>query len=83
MPPLAGNISVVAASSDNAVHMVLSGGFAPATAGNPQPHGMPPFGQSLGDQDVAAVVSFIRQNWGNQASAVSLPEVRRVREAVR
>ncbi|MEK7948047.1 cytochrome c [Pigmentiphaga sp. YJ18] len=82
-PPLAGNISVVAASSDNAVHMVLSGGFAPATAGNPQPHGMPPFGQLLGDQDVAAVVSFIRQSWGNQASAVSLPEVRRVREAVR
>jgi len=37
----------------------------------------------LGDQDVAAVVSFIRQSWGNQASAVSLPEVRRVREAVR
>ncbi|MDX3907750.1 MAG: cytochrome c [Pigmentiphaga sp.] len=82
-PPLAGNISVMAASPDNAIHMVLSGGFAPATAGNPQPHGMPPFGQAMGDEDVAAVVSYIRQSWGNQASAVSLPEVRRVRRAAR
>ena len=82
-PPLAGNLSVVAVAPDNAIHMVLSGGFAPSTAGNPQPHGMPPFAQALGDQDVAAVVTYIRQSWGNQASAVSLPEVRRVREAVR
>lgn len=82
-PPLAGNISVVAAAPDNTIHMVLSGGFSPVTAGNAQPHGMPPFGQSLGDQDVAAVVTYIRQSWGNQASAVSLSEVRRVREAVR
>jgi len=82
-PPLVGNLSVVAASPDNAIHMVLSGGFAPSTAGNPQPHGMPPFAQSMGDQDVAAVVSYIRQSWGNQASSVSLPEVRRVREAAR
>ena len=82
-PPLAGNLSVVAVAPDNAIHMVLSGGFAPSTAGNPQPHGMPPFAQALGDQDVAAVVTYIRQSWGNQASAVSLPDVRRVREAVR
>ncbi|VCU70805.1 Alcohol dehydrogenase cytochrome c subunit precursor [Pigmentiphaga humi] len=82
-PPLAGNISVMAAAPDNAIHMVLSGGFPPSTAGNPEPHGMPPFGQMLNDQDVAAVVSYIRQSWDNQASAVSLPEVRKVREAAR
>ncbi len=82
-PPLAGNISVLASSPVNAIRLVLSGGFAPSTKDNPQPHGMPPFGQSMSDQDVAAVVTFIRQSWGNQASTVSLPEVRRVRESVR
>ncbi|GAA4330127.1 cytochrome c [Pigmentiphaga soli] len=82
-PPLAGNISVVAASPVNAIRMVLSGGFAPVTAADPQPHGMPPFGQSLDDQDVAAVVTYIRQSWGNRAPAVALPEVRRVRETIR
>lgn len=82
-PPLAGNISVVAVSPVNAIRLVLAGGFAPATAANPRPHGMPPFGQVLNDQDVASVVTFIRQSWGNEASEVSLPDVRRVRETIR
>jgi mono/diheme cytochrome c family protein len=42
---------------------------------------MPPFGQALKDQDVAAVVSYIRNSWGNAAGGVSLSDVRRVREA--
>ena len=82
-PPLQGNVSVVAASPVNTIRMVLSGGFAPATAGNPQPHGMPPFGQSMNDQDVAAVVSYVRNSWGNQAGAVTPNDVRLARETGR
>lgn len=81
-PPLAGNISVLAPDPHNAIRLVLQGGFAPATAGNPMPHGMPPFGPFLNDQDVAAVVTYIRQSWGNRANGVSAPMVRRVREQV-
>ncbi len=33
----------------------------------------------LADQDIAAVVTFIRHSWGNQASAVSPDQVARVR----
>jgi mono/diheme cytochrome c family protein len=78
-PALAGNRSVVMSSSVNAVQAILAGGFAPATAGNPQPYGMPPFRTLLTDAEVAAVASFVRQSWGNRASAVAPQDVQRLR----
>ena len=78
-PALAGNRSVVMPSSVNAVQAILAGGFAPATAGNPQPYGMPPFRTLLADAEVAAVASFVRQSWGNRASAVAPQDVQRLR----
>ena len=55
--------------------MVLVGGFPPSTEGNPRPYGMPPFAYDLSDQEVAAVVTYIRQSWGNSAAPVSPIEV--------
>ncbi len=74
-PPLAGNPSVTAPVALNAIRMVLHGGFAPSTAGNPRPYGMPPFAQALGDAEVAAVVSYVRSAWGNAASGTTSVEV--------
>ena len=59
----------------NPLRLVLNGGFAPSTAGNPRPYGMPPFGQQLNDEQVAALVSYIRHSWSNRASLVSPQEV--------
>lgn len=78
---LAGNRAVLLADTGNLLRVVLQGGYLPATAGNPRPHGMPPFRQVLGDEDVAAVLSFVRNAWGNQASAVGTIDVYRAREA--
>jgi mono/diheme cytochrome c family protein len=78
-PPLAGNRALLMASAVNPIRMVLNGGFAPATAGNPRPFGMPPFGPVLDDAQVAAVVSYLRAAWGNGAAAVSSEEVGRYR----
>lgn len=80
-PALAGNPTVTAPSPVNAIRMVLDGGYAPATAANPRPHGMPPFGQSLNDSDVAMLVSYIRNSWGNEAGGVTPLEVKRARAA--
>ena len=80
-PALAGNASVTAPDARNAIRVVLEGGFAPATAFNPQPHGMPPFGQSLSDADIAAVVTYIRNAWGNAAGPVSALEVKQARSS--
>ena len=79
-PPLAGNRAVVLADPTNLVRVVLQGGYLPATAGNPRPHGMPPFQHLLGDVDVAAVTTFVRNSWGNQAAGVGTIEVYRARE---
>jgi mono/diheme cytochrome c family protein len=51
--------------------VVRHGGFLPATAGNPRPYGMPPFGHVLDDNDIAAVLTYVRGSWGNDAPAVS------------
>jgi mono/diheme cytochrome c family protein len=40
---------------------------------------MPPFKQLLSDGEVAAVATYVRQSWGNQAAAVSALDVHRAR----
>jgi len=77
-PPLAGNTSVLAASANNVVQMILKGGYAPVTADNPRPHGMPPF-HALSDSDIASLATFIRNSWGNAAGAVSAHHVTSLR----
>ncbi len=78
-PALAGNRAVVMAPPNNPVLSVLHGGFAPATAGNPRPFGMPPFLLQLSDADVAAVLTHVRSAWGNQGAPVSALEVQQIR----
>jgi mono/diheme cytochrome c family protein len=80
-PPLAGNPSIEMPSSVNAIRMVLNGGYPPGTSGNPTPFGMPPFAQSLSDDEVAAVVSYIRTTWGNRGSAVTSRDANALRSA--
>ncbi len=70
-PPLAGNSTVNAATASNLVQITLQGGFAPATAGNPQPFGMPPFQLQLSNQELASLLTFIRGAWENAAAPVS------------
>jgi mono/diheme cytochrome c family protein len=78
-PPLADNRSLTMSSAVNPIRMVLNGGYPPSTKGNPRPYGMPPFGPFLSDAEVAAVVSYMRNSWGNQAPLVSPVEVSRYR----
>jgi mono/diheme cytochrome c family protein len=78
-PALRGNRAVVMDTPDNVVRVVLGGGYGPATAANPRPHGMPPFAIALSNDDVAAVVTHIRSAWGHDASAVNSVAVDRQR----
>ena len=78
-PALAGNRAVTLPVAANVVQVVMHGGYAPGTVGNPRPHGMAPYAPFLNDAEVAAVVSYIRGSWGNTASAVDAQEVGRFR----
>jgi mono/diheme cytochrome c family protein len=75
LPALAGNRAVTIASSANLVRIILAGGYAPSTSGNPRPYGMPPFVHVLTDEDIASVTTYIRSSWGNSANAVSASQV--------
>ena len=46
------------------------------------PYGMPPFAQSLSDDEVAAVVTYIRASWGNRGTPVSAREANELRAAL-
>ncbi|MES2940700.1 MAG: cytochrome c [Pseudomonadota bacterium] len=74
-PPLAGNRAVTLPVTVNLVQVLLHGGFAPATEGNPRPFGMPPYALVLNDADIAAVLSYIRGAWGNRGAPVGEFEV--------
>lgn len=70
-PALSGNRAVTMASPANLVRVVMSGGYLPATHGNPRPFGMPPFAQVISDAEMATLITFIRGSWQNQATPVS------------
>ncbi|MGY4828924.1 c-type cytochrome [Sphaerotilaceae bacterium SBD11-9] len=78
-PALAGNRAVTMALPVNLVRVVLEGGYAPSTAGNPRPYGMPPFASVLSSAEVAAVLTHVRTSWGNRGGLVSEFEVNRYR----
>ncbi len=78
-PSLEASRAVGAANPVNAIRMVLNGGYPPSTHGNPRPYGMPPFGPTLSDAEVAAVVSHLRTSWGHQSGVVSAVDVARLR----
>jgi mono/diheme cytochrome c family protein len=78
-PALAGSRAVTLRTPANLVHVVLEGGFPPATAGNPRPYGMPPFATVLSDGEVAQLLSHVRGSWGNRSAPVSALDVAKFR----
>jgi len=82
-PALAGNRAVTMANTTNLIHVVLAGGFAPATTGNPRPHGMPPYYHLLSDAEIAKLLTFVRSSWGNNAAAVTDLDMVKYRNALR
>ncbi len=78
-PPLDGNRALTMEEAVNPIRIVLNGGFAPTTAGNPRPYGMPPYSDVLSDQEIANVVSYLRASWGNRAPPVTSAQVNRYR----
>ncbi len=79
-PALVNNRAVLMDNTSNMIRMTLSGGFLPATAGNPRPFGMPPFAHVLTDEQIALVLSAVRGSWGNAGAPVEAYTVNRQRQ---
>ena len=82
-PPLAGT-RWVTGSEERLIKLTLHGVSGPMEVlGQSYPGSVPmtPFRGLLDDKQTAAVLTYVRNAFGNQASAVSEDQVRRVREA--
>ncbi len=80
-PALRGNPVVLADDPTSLIHIVLVGGQLPGVNGAPSTITMPAFGWRLNDQQVADVVNFVRNSWGNTASKqVSAKQVAELRK---
>ena len=82
-PALAGNRAVTMANATNVISIIIKGGFAPATTGNPHPHGMPPYYHVLSDTNIALLATHIRSSWGNSGSAVTELDLVKYRNGLR
>ncbi|WP_339877264.1 PVC-type heme-binding CxxCH protein [uncultured Algoriphagus sp.] len=84
-PPLAGT-PWVTGNEERLIKIVLKGVMGPITVLDKDYPGqvpMTPFEGMLDDSEVAAVLTFVRNSFGNSASAISPDLVKKVREEVK
>lgn len=82
-PQLKDSSAVQAARVETLVRVVLGGASVPATESKPTGLKMPAFDEKLDDAQIAAVVSYIRNTWGNHASTASAGDVAKMRTSLR
>ena len=81
-PRLAGNPAVLSPSATSLVRLLVEGGGSPQTVNGPEPRKMPSFAGKLNDGEMAHVLTFIRNTWGNVATPVTTSDVSSVRAAL-
>jgi mono/diheme cytochrome c family protein len=78
-PRLAGSALVQSDDPTTLAHVVLQGTRAVATSTRPTAPAMPAFDWRLNDAQVAAVITYIRNSWGNAAPPVSADTIAKQR----
>ncbi|MGY4412209.1 mono/diheme cytochrome c family protein [Bradyrhizobium sp. LB7.1] len=78
-PTLLGNAVVTQDDPTSVIHVVIAGGRAAAIDKQPTSPAMPSLGFRLTDGQIAAVVTYIRNSWGNSAPVVAADTVEAVR----
>jgi mono/diheme cytochrome c family protein len=82
-PPLAGSEWVVGEGPGRVIRIVLSGVSGPIDVAGAHfdSTAMPPWKGGLDDAQIAAVVTYIRTEWGNKAGPVTPEQVKKVRDS--
>jgi putative heme-binding domain-containing protein len=84
-PPLTKS-SWVTENDDRLIRLTLKGMFGPLELDGKKYPGltpMTPFGGLLSDEDVSAVLTFVRNSFGNKAPVIPAAKIKEVREAVK
>jgi mono/diheme cytochrome c family protein len=79
-PSVNGSPIVQQTDAISLMRIVLRGGRSVATDQAPTAPAMPAFGWLLSDKEVAAVLTYVRNAWGNAAPAVSEDDVAKARK---
>ena len=77
-PPLAGNPTISAKDPSTLVHITLTGWKTAATTAHPRVWTMPAFAR-LGDDEIAEILTFVRESWGEGAGPVTGRQVAEAR----
>ena len=80
LAPLAGNPNVLEGTPTSLISVTLNGTGALVIHGIPAPYPMPAFSKVLDDQQIADVLTFVRSGWNNDAAAVAVSEVAKLRK---
>ncbi len=91
IPPLAGSDWVQAEGPNRIIRIVLNGMSGPVKVNGTvwQGNAMNPWRKTadnpagLSDEEIAAVLSYVRNTWGNKASVVTVDEVKAISEATK
>ncbi|MBV8070816.1 MAG: cytochrome c [Acidobacteriaceae bacterium] len=81
-PRLAGSPSVQSDNPTTLARVVLQGARAGSTSQFPTAPAMPAFDWRLNDAQIAAVLTYIRNSWGNAAPPVSVGSIEAQRKAL-
>ncbi|MGZ5874544.1 MAG: c-type cytochrome [Bradyrhizobium sp.] len=82
-PSLAQSSLAHASDPTSAIRLVLRGGRSVATNPEPTSPGMPSYGWQLNDDQVASVLTYIRNAWQTSAAPVSAEMVGKARDQLR
>jgi mono/diheme cytochrome c family protein len=80
-PSLADSSGARSRDATTLIRIVLRGARSVATKQEPTAPGMPSFGHQLSDEQIAAVLSYVRNAWGRSGAAVAPGDVSKVRDA--
>lgn len=83
IPPLAGSDWADAPGPNRIIRIVLNGLNGPITVKGQQFNGtaMLAWKDNLSDEDIAAVLTYVRSQWGNHASPVTAAAAKKIRAA--
>ena len=79
-PPLPGNALLQSADASSTLRVILDGAQTVTTPRAPNTGSMPAYAKQLSDQQVADVTNYVRNSWGNAASAVTADQVAKARK---
>jgi mono/diheme cytochrome c family protein len=82
-PSLHGTPFVQQTDPTNLIHVVLRGALGVSTKAAPTAPEMPAFAWVLDDNQVASLLTYIRNTWGNAAPAVTADDVGKLRVSLR